>query len=289
MASTVSITWPASSTGIDRDAVNAIRAMIAVPAIRAPAGLADAVTGPAAVNAGTSGQPADRTAAHSADHRGGHLVLVYRSPVLWLLPLAGAVSAVIVARASSHGLANAGLTVSALSSDIVIVLVFGAASDYALLLVHWYREELRHRAATEAAMAVAPGRSTSTRSAPSRRLSRRRRSKRDATRSRSTCSSGSTSPGLPRRGPSSTTSGESPARPDSGTSLSSRCVPTTPSTRPSPRPSRSSIVLIDEARHHLCGLHEELDDRQRGSRRARFRAVLHQLPQRRRRESETTN
>ena len=54
MAFTVSITGPASSTGIDRDAVNAIRAMIAVPASRAPAGLADAVTGPAAVNAGTS-------------------------------------------------------------------------------------------------------------------------------------------------------------------------------------------------------------------------------------------
>jgi urea transporter len=85
------------------------------------------------------------------------LLLVYRSPVLWLLPLAGAVAAVIVARAFSHGLANAGLTVTALSSDIVIVLVFGAASDYALLLVHWYREELRHRAATEAAMAVTPG------------------------------------------------------------------------------------------------------------------------------------
>jgi hypothetical protein len=32
MAFTVSITGPASSTGIDRDAVNAIRAMIAVPA-----------------------------------------------------------------------------------------------------------------------------------------------------------------------------------------------------------------------------------------------------------------
>jgi hypothetical protein len=39
--------------------------------------------------------------------------------------------------------------VSTLSSDIVIVLVFGAASDYALLLVHRYLEELRHRAATE--------------------------------------------------------------------------------------------------------------------------------------------
>jgi hypothetical protein len=47
--------------------------------------------------------------------------------------------------------------VSALSSDIVIVMVFGAASDYVLLLAHRYREELWHRAATEDAMAVTPG------------------------------------------------------------------------------------------------------------------------------------
>jgi putative drug exporter of the RND superfamily len=44
--------------------------------------------------------------------------------------------------------------VSTLSSDILIVLVFGAASDYALLLVHRYREELRHHARTEEAMAA---------------------------------------------------------------------------------------------------------------------------------------
>ena len=42
-----------------------------------------------------------------------------------------------------------------LSSAIVIVLVFGVASDYALLLVHRYREELRHHAACEEAMAAA--------------------------------------------------------------------------------------------------------------------------------------
>jgi uncharacterized membrane protein YdfJ with MMPL/SSD domain len=157
MASTVSITWPASSTGIDRDAVNAIRAMIAVPASRAPAGLADAVTGPAAVNAGTSAGNQQTVLLTVLIIVAVILLLVYRSPVLWLLPLAGAVAAIIVAQASAHGLANAGLTVSTLSSDIVIVLVFGAASDYVLLLVHRYREELRHRAATEAAMAVTPG------------------------------------------------------------------------------------------------------------------------------------
>jgi len=83
------------------------------------------------------------------------LLLVYRSPVLWLLPLSGAIAAIIAAQASAHGLADHGLTVSTLSADILIVLVFGAASDYALLLVHRYREELRQHAWPEAAMAAA--------------------------------------------------------------------------------------------------------------------------------------
>ena len=83
------------------------------------------------------------------------LLIVYRSPLLWLLPLFGAIGAIVVAQAAAHGLANAGLTVSTLSADILIVLVFGAASDYALLLVHRYREELRSHATTEAAMATA--------------------------------------------------------------------------------------------------------------------------------------
>ena len=132
--------------------------MIAVPASRAPAGLADAATGPAAVNADTSaGNQQTVLLLTALIIVAVILLLVYRSPVLWLLPLAGAVAAIIVAQASAQGLANAGLAVSTLSSDIVIVLVFGAANDYALLLVHRYRYELWHRAATEDAMAVTPG------------------------------------------------------------------------------------------------------------------------------------
>jgi putative drug exporter of the RND superfamily len=46
----VNITGQASSDGVDRNAVTAIRAAIVTP----PAGLADAVTGPAAVNADTT-------------------------------------------------------------------------------------------------------------------------------------------------------------------------------------------------------------------------------------------
>jgi RND superfamily putative drug exporter len=156
VAFTVNITEQAGSGTTDRDAVRAIRDAIAGPAARAPTGLAGAVTGPAAVNADTSGGNQQSVLLLTAlIIVAVILLLVYRSPVLWLLPLLGAIAAIVVAQASAHGLANAGLTVSTLSADILIVLVFGAASDYALLLVHRYREELRHHTTTEEAMATA--------------------------------------------------------------------------------------------------------------------------------------
>jgi putative drug exporter of the RND superfamily len=152
---TVQVTGQASSDSIDRDAVTAIRAAIAGPAAKAPAGLTDAVTGPAAVNADTTaGNQQTALLLTALIIVAVILLLVYRSPVLWLLPLAGAIAAIITAQASAHGLADHGLTVSTLSADILIVLVFGAASDYALLLVHRYREELRHHARPEGAMAA---------------------------------------------------------------------------------------------------------------------------------------
>ena len=83
------------------------------------------------------------------------LLLVYRSPLLWVFPLLSAGGAIVIAKAAARGLADAGVTVSTLSTSILIVLVFGAATDYALLLVHRYREELRHHARTEQAMAAA--------------------------------------------------------------------------------------------------------------------------------------
>jgi RND superfamily putative drug exporter len=150
------ITSQRNSGGTERDAVRAIRDAIAGPTARAPAGLASAVTGPAAVDADTSaGNQQTVLLLTALIIVAVILLLVYRSPILWLLPLLGAVGAIVVAQAAAHGLANAGLTVSTLSADILIVLVFGAASDYALLLVHRYREELRHHATTEGAMATA--------------------------------------------------------------------------------------------------------------------------------------
>ncbi|WP_345200730.1 MMPL family transporter [Streptomyces lavendulae] len=72
------------------------------------------------------------------------LILTYRSPVLWLVPLAVVGAGAVCARAAVYGLASGfGLTVTSQSAGIMTVLVFGAGTDYALLLVARYRDELR--------------------------------------------------------------------------------------------------------------------------------------------------
>jgi RND superfamily putative drug exporter len=84
------------------------------------------------------------------------LLLTYRSPVLWLLPLTCVFVALTAAQAVIYLLAdNAGLTVNGQSAFILTVLVFGAGTDYALLLTARYREELRRHADRHQAMAVA--------------------------------------------------------------------------------------------------------------------------------------
>jgi RND superfamily putative drug exporter len=84
------------------------------------------------------------------------LLITYRSPVLWLLPVISAGVALVSAEALIYLLAaHAGLTVNAQSAGILDVLVFGAGTDYALLLTARYREELRRHSDRHAAMAVA--------------------------------------------------------------------------------------------------------------------------------------
>ena len=71
------------------------------------------------------------------------LILVYRSPVLWFIPLLSALLALGTASGVIYLLAtNDALTLNGQSQGILTVLVFGAATDYALLLVSRYREEL---------------------------------------------------------------------------------------------------------------------------------------------------
>ncbi|MFL6128389.1 MAG: MMPL family transporter [Mycobacteriales bacterium] len=84
------------------------------------------------------------------------LLLTYRSPILWLLPVLSAGVALTVAQALIYLLAeHAGLVVNGQSAGILTVLVFGAGTDYALLLVARYREELRRHEDRHEAMAVA--------------------------------------------------------------------------------------------------------------------------------------
>ena len=84
------------------------------------------------------------------------LLLTYRSPFVWLLPVISAGIALTSAEAVIYLLArHAGLVVNAESAGILTVLVFGAGTDYALLLVARYREELRRHADRHEAMAIA--------------------------------------------------------------------------------------------------------------------------------------
>ena len=84
------------------------------------------------------------------------LLITYRSPVLWLLPVISSGVALITAQAVIYLLAaHAGLTVNGLSAGILEVLVFGASTDYALLIVARYREELRRHDRRHPAMATA--------------------------------------------------------------------------------------------------------------------------------------
>ena len=73
------------------------------------------------------------------------LILVYRSPVLWILPLLNAGLALGLATMIVYYLAkNDVVDLNGQTQGILDVLVLGAATDYALLLISRYREEL-HR------------------------------------------------------------------------------------------------------------------------------------------------
>ena len=84
------------------------------------------------------------------------LIIVYRSPILWFLPLLSAVFALSTAGGIIYLLAkNNVIDVNGQSQGILSVLVLGAGTDYALLLISRYREELHHHATPVAAMRAA--------------------------------------------------------------------------------------------------------------------------------------
>lgn len=141
------------------DAVEAVRAVVADAL---PDGLRAYVTGPA-------GFTADLTAAFAGID--GLLlgvalvavlvilVVVYRSPLLPLLVLTTAVSALTASILVVWALADAGVvTVNGQVQGILSILVIGAATDYALLYTSRYREALRdHRTGWDATKAALRG------------------------------------------------------------------------------------------------------------------------------------
>ena len=124
-----------------------------------PDGLAVAVTGPAGFAADSSEafEGIDSTLLYATVAVVMVILLFsYRSPVLWLLPVLSAGVALVCAQAVIYLMAEyADLVVNAQSAGILTVLVFGAGTDYALLLVARYREELRRHHDRHEAMAVA--------------------------------------------------------------------------------------------------------------------------------------
>ncbi|GAW52037.1 MULTISPECIES: MMPL family transporter [unclassified Nocardioides] len=84
------------------------------------------------------------------------LLFTYRSPLLWIVPILSAICALEISQGLVYLLAKyADLTVNGQSQGILTVLVVGAGTDYALLLVARYREELRRHEDRHEAMAFA--------------------------------------------------------------------------------------------------------------------------------------
>jgi RND superfamily putative drug exporter len=87
------------------------------------------------------------------------LIITYRSPLLWLVPLASVGVAAVAAMGTVYALTQVfDFTITSMSSALLIVLVFGAGTDYALLLVSRYREELhRHERPIDAMLQALRG------------------------------------------------------------------------------------------------------------------------------------
>jgi len=90
------------------------------------------------------------------------LLITYRSPTLWIVPLLVVGTADLMAGQIGRNVADFfGLAADGSVTGILSVLVFGAGTNYALLLIARYREELlkfedRHEAMAKALKGVAP-------------------------------------------------------------------------------------------------------------------------------------
>nr|WP_156608895.1 MMPL family transporter [Auraticoccus cholistanensis] len=150
---------PVAGADVDADLAGLADRFRALAAEDLPAGLTSRLTGPVGFSDDVSGAFA------GADLRlllvtvavvAVLLIITYRSPLLWLVPLLVVGTADGLARVVVAPVAEAaGLPVDASISGILSVLVFGAGTNYALLLVARYREELQREPDRHVAMATA--------------------------------------------------------------------------------------------------------------------------------------
>ncbi|SEQ53631.1 MMPL family transporter [Lentzea albida] len=81
------------------------------------------------------------------------LIITYRSPVLWLIPLVAVGAAALTSMATVYLLVKGfGIVVNDQNSALLTILVFGVGTDYALLLIARYREALHHHENVRVAM-----------------------------------------------------------------------------------------------------------------------------------------
>ncbi len=125
----------------------------------APDGVTAQVTGPAAVQAdlGAVFNGANtRLLLATASVVAILLLITYRSPILWLVPLiVVGIADRMTSTIATHALGWLGIQWDESTVGILSVLVFGAGTDYALLLISRYRDELRLTEDRYAAMAHA--------------------------------------------------------------------------------------------------------------------------------------
>jgi RND superfamily putative drug exporter len=131
----------------DRGAiVDGVRTIRAYLASHARPGLSAYVTGPAGIAADleqVAGEAGQTLLVATLGLVLLLLLVVYRAPALALTPLLAVGAAYLTAIGISYLLIEAGwITVNTEGTMLLLVLVFGAGTDYSLLLVHRYREEL---------------------------------------------------------------------------------------------------------------------------------------------------
>lgn len=155
----VTLTVPVAGTRLDSGEVEEVvdRARAAVDD-GLPDGLTAKVTGPAASRADSAranGQVDGGLTLATIVVVAVLLLVTYRSPVLPLVPLVCVLAGTVVAQGGTYLAGRAGALVSGSGSILVIVLVFGLGTDYALLLIARYRDELRRHPDRHTAMALA--------------------------------------------------------------------------------------------------------------------------------------